>query len=501
MTRSGNHLSRLARLVLTHPWCNLVVLGAVAFVLAASVARAFTYPPLYGGDEPAHFDYVVLVWHGHLPVFEHGLTYRTSFGGSAPVQWVAQHPPLYYLVLAPVVGPLYDGGHPLLAAMAGRMVSALMAGGVVLATAWAAWRCFPAARRLPGAAAVAAAFCGMLIQQGGTIYNDILFVLLSTLACGVAGAALRAGVTWRLLVGAALVGAAGMATRLSFVIWLLAIVVSLVLAREIRLGRVRGWWGRLVVAATPVVTAALASGWYYLRNRALTGNLSGRQAQWGIEHAGRFVHPVTDVATDDYFWTRLFGLYRGVLDWSDPLSRLQWVLLLGPVLLAALIGLVVLVRRRLVARHEARPGTTSRREQTSTWLVCLMLAAVSLLLVVMEIWYVHGGGAPNTRYGLTILPVIAILVGAGLSAARRAYPVLLVAWIAVASVPYLTLVDVHIVSVVPHASRFVKVALAGSAAATLLILVGVVATAVADARRVTDAGRASRPVPDADRVP
>ncbi|WP_316311715.1 hypothetical protein, partial [Clavibacter michiganensis] len=116
------------------------------------------------------------------------------------MQWVAQHPPLYYLVLAPVVGPLFDSGDALAAVLAGRVMSAVMAGGVVLASAWAAWRCFPTARLLPGAVAVVTAFAGMLVQQGGSIYNDVLFVLFSVLGCGIAGAALRTGVTSRLLV-------------------------------------------------------------------------------------------------------------------------------------------------------------------------------------------------------------------------------------------------------------------------------------------------------------
>ncbi|WIE75746.1 hypothetical protein [Curtobacterium sp. MCSS17_007] len=459
--------TRLAARQDARPWTDLVVVAAVVFVVAASVARAFTYPPLEGGDEPAHFDYVLSVWHAHLPVFEDGITHHAPFGSTTPVQWVAQHPPLYYLVLAPVVGPLFDSGDALLAVLAGRLMSAVMAGGVVLASAWAAWRCFPTARLLPGAVAVVTAFAGMLVQQGGSIYNDVLFVLFSVLACGIAGAALRTGVTSRLLVGAAIVGAGGMATRLSFALWLVALVVALAVARTVRFGRLTGVPARLLAAAVPVVTAALASGWFWFRNQQLTGSFSGRQADWGIENMGRVVRPRTEVATDPDFWTGLFGIYRGVLDPAEPIQLVQWVLMILPMVLAGVVGLWEIGRFRTV------PATTGRRrDRTSTTLIVLMFLAVAAILTVVEIDYVHGGGAPNTRYSLTILPIITIVIGAGLTALPRLFPVLLTAWVLLAWVPYLSLVDLQVSTIVPDAAGVVQVSVGASAVAAVVIVVG-----------------------------
>jgi len=457
-----------------HPWAGFTVLCAVVFMLAASVARAFTYPPLNGGDEPAHLDYVLTVWHAHLPVFEKGITYHAPFGATTPVQWVAQHPPLYYLVLAPVVGPLFDGGHPLAAVMAGRLMSGLMAGGVVLASAWAAWRCFPGARRLPGGVAVVTALAGMLIQQGGSIYNDVLFVLLSVLACGIAGAALRSGVGPGLFVAAALVGAAGMSTRISFAIWLVALVVALVLARRVRLWGLEGVWARVIAAAAPIVAAAAASGWFYIRNKQLAGNFSGRHAEWGIENFRRHVVPIPEVATDHDFWAGIFAIYRGVLSVD---GAVQWVLMIGPMLLAAVIGIVELRRRRSTATASAPAAGRSderdqRRDRTATLLIVAMFVAVSALFTVIELDYVHGGGAPNTRYSLTILPIITIAMAAGLTALRRASGPLVTLWIIVAFVPYLSLVDLHVAGIVPHAARIVQLMFAVSVVAAVGCAVG-----------------------------
>ncbi|MGU3410065.1 hypothetical protein ACLBWP_08165 [Microbacterium sp. M1A1_1b] len=469
MTRTEPRWARTTAWIARHPWAGVTVWAAVVFMLAASVARAFTYPPLNGGDEPAHLDYVISVWHLHLPVFEKGITYHAPFGETTPVQWVSQHPPLYYLVLAPVVGPLFDGGHPLVAVIAGRLMSGLMAGGVVVASAWAAWRCFPGSRRLPGAVAVVTAFAGMVIQQGGSIYNDILFVLLLVLACGVAGAAIRTGMGPGLAVASAVVGAAGMTTRLSFALWLVALVVATVLARRVQLWGLGGVWARIVAAAAPVVAAGAASGWFYLHNKATSGNFSGRHAEWGIENMGRVVRPVREVALDGGFWTGLFGIYRGVLPPSTPV---QWVLMILPMLLAAVVGVVVLIRRRrspAVGRAAAR---SRRRDRLSTWLIVAMFVVVSALLTVIEIDYVHGGGAANTRYALTILPVITIAMAAGLTGFRRASGALVLLWVAVSFVPYLSLVDLHVAGIVPHAARVVQLMFAVSVLAAVGCVVG-----------------------------
>lgn len=112
------------------------VLAAVLGLALAAAAFAAVSPLNGSADEPAHVDYAYQLWHGDFPVFEDGLVLVPEGQPSPPVQFVGQHPPLYYLLLAPVVGPLVDAGHPQAAVLSARGVSLLIAIACLLALAW-----------------------------------------------------------------------------------------------------------------------------------------------------------------------------------------------------------------------------------------------------------------------------------------------------------------------------------------------------------------------------
>jgi len=77
----------------------LIAAGVATFLMCGAVAIAMV--PLGTRDETAHLDYAYQVWHGRLPVFEHGLLFHpTSPALIPPVQWESQHPPLNYALVA-----------------------------------------------------------------------------------------------------------------------------------------------------------------------------------------------------------------------------------------------------------------------------------------------------------------------------------------------------------------------------------------------------------------
>lgn len=422
---------------------TVVVIAAAVFAVLASAAVAFQAPPLNSADEPAHLDYVIDVWHGTFPVFENGLTIRPPFGPLPPVQWVAQHPPLFYWVLAPVVGPLWDGGHLYFAVLAGRSVNALFAGASVLACAWAARRIAPGRPEVASVAAIVVSCTSMLLLVGGAVYNDLPNVAFGALALGVAATAIRRGISTPLVVGAALVTTGGMLSRLTFAVFLVAVAVGLVCALGLRRGPGfwNGWVGRVVAAALSVVVPVAAAGWFYLHNIATSGNVAGSHPEWSQTHMNRVTATFPDTVTSASFWKGVFAVFRG----HEPVDSSDWTyaLLVVPVVL----GLVVLVvgrlrRNRMAAPVAPRTGLLARRRATAPVaepsvlaqpLVVLMLLAVFVLLVVLQVFFVMQGGAPQTRYGLPMMPILAVVMGYGLASwGRFVSPVLVTVWTVVA---------------------------------------------------------------------
>ena len=374
-----------------------IVVAAVLIAVLGSIAVAFGTAPLGTGDETAHLDYAVEVWHGHLPVFERGLQITPGFGSIPPVQWVSQHPPLFYLLLAPVVGPLADGGHWVAAVLAGRTENALLAGLTVLTTVWAVRRVVPSRPTVAAVAAVVTALCGQALIVGGAIYNDLLTLVFTALALGVAASVIRRGATNRLIVLAALVTAGGMLSRLSFATMLVAVVGSFVVAARTPPTLRREVGRRAVGVLAAIVAPGIAAGWFYLRNKRLTGTITGGHPAWSEEYLHRVTRPTGAVVVDPRFWRTIFDVYGFNLSVT---SVVPWLLLLVPLLLA--------VVWLLVARGSTRPGI---------W-IAVMIVAIVLVTTVVELRYVAGGGGPTPRYGLPLLPVLAGPIALGLMAVR-----------------------------------------------------------------------------------
>lgn len=407
-----------------------VVIAAACFAVLASVAIGFSAPPFNSGDEAAHFDYAVTVWHGHLPVFEDGLAIRSPFGILPPVQWVSQHPPLFYAVLAPVVGPLWDGGHLYAAVLMGRTVNAVLAGLTVLAVGWAARRVLPGRPAAAAVAAVIVSLTSMFLLVGGAVYNDLPNVGFGALALGVGASAIRRGLSTRLVVLGAVVTAGGMLSRLSFAVFVVAVVVAFLCAQG------SGWWnrlvGKLVAAVVAVAAPALAAGWFFLRNQRLTGNVAGSHPDWAAQNLHRQHFGFVETVTDPLFWSGVFSVFRG--HFADPWGW-TWAILLVPLLLAVVVGAVPALRRsgRLVDGRDTRLADA---------LVAAMLLAVLVLVVFLQVRFTMQGGAAQARYGLPVIPVLAVAMAIGLTGfGRFVSPLLVSVWVAAAGYGWFAIVD------------------------------------------------------------
>lgn len=398
---------------------------AVLAAILASLVQALLSPPLHTGDETAHLDYAYQVWTGHLPVFEDGLVLAPEAGSVPPVQWAAQHPPLYYLVLAPVVGPLVEGGHVIAAVYAARGLNVLGAGLLVLVAAWAARRAFPASPLLAPVTALVVGTTAWVARVGGSGYNDVFATLLTTWLLGLAAGAVRSGLTWPRTAGLIVVSALCLGTRLHTMVMvgvLVAAVLAGVLLRTaglpgVRGATVRGEAVRAAVVALGVPAAvAASSGWFYLRNVALTGSVTGGHPDWAAENLDRVVRPVPEVLTDAGVWTQLLAVFgHGRL----PDAAVVLLLLVVPAALAAVAGVRAVRNVRLPAA-----------ERADVLLLVTGAAAVAATLA-MQLVYTAGGGSPHPRYLLPVIGILAMLVAQGLLSTRSRLPWAVGLWCAV----------------------------------------------------------------------
>ena len=392
---------------------TMVRTGAAANIVAAGAAAAafaFTSPLFSSADEAAHVDYAYQVWSGHLPVFEEGLRIHPAFGFLPPVQWTAQHPPLYYLLQAPFVGPFADAGDYLAAGYAARAVNVAIVCALVAAVMWAAAAILPGRRAVWLTAGTVTAASPWVIRVGGSVYNDAFGALWATLVVGVTAVILRRGPSPRRVAALGATMALALSSRAALIVVVAACagVVGLVLLLRRRLG------AAAVVAAVTAAAVAVTA-WFYVRNLRLTGSLLGGHPDWSEENLGRVQRPVTEVVTDWTTWRSLLSVYG-----NSVLS--PW--LVTAVLAAVPVAVAVcLYGARLV---RSRPPRLS--DLASATVVC----AVPLAFVAMQLQYAAGGGGLNPRYLLPVVLSVSLAVSTALVAARRWTPVLLAAWLALA---------------------------------------------------------------------
>jgi hypothetical protein len=419
-----------ARALLGH---RAVVPVATAAVVLAALVQALLVPPFHTGDETAHLDYAAQVWAGHLPVFEEGVTLAPEVGSVPPVQWVAQHPPLYYLLLAPLVGTLVEHGHLVGALYAARAVNVALAGLLVVVVAWAGRRAFPGTAATGGTAiapvaAVVVGATAWVARVGGSAYNDVLAAVLTTWLFGVAASAVRSGLTWRRTVLLVVIPALCLGVRLHTMVMVAVMVAAVlvgVLLQDYSDASRRGDRARAVVLALGVPGAVAATtGWFWLRNLRLTGSVTGGHPDWAAENLDRVVRPVLDVLLDGGVWVRLLAVFG----YGAVPDAVGVVLLLAVPAALALLGVLRRIRRGYGSGRGVVPDLPGV-------LIAASGAGVVVVTLAMQAMYTAGGGSPHPRYLLLVVAPLALLVARGLTElgvhSHRVMAVGLAAWCAV----------------------------------------------------------------------
>lgn len=320
--------------------------------------------------------------------------------------WTANHPPLYYLMSLPFVAAAGALDAPQVMIVGMRMINAVGSALCVLLVGLIA---FEVTRRAATAflATGISASCAVLVTAGGHIANDGVAVAASSLTLLATIRILNHGLSPRRLALVALAGAAAAGAKapgvLTVVLCGAAIAVALSLADHSRRGVVRA----LVAAAVATGVPAIATGWFYVRNIVLYGDPTATDAlleKFDREPNGTW----WQVLTDGSLW----------LDWYERLwapSLAEGYAVAADLLaVVAVVGLLVLIVRR---------GLTGAPEQPTSGAGWLLLTAHAAVILTNLVGFVAGGGNPNDRYLMPLMPLLATVLAVGIMAIADMIPV------------------------------------------------------------------------------
>ena len=395
----------------------LVLLALVSFLVSLRFIMAV--PPLWGPDERAHAAYAVELLDGKLPTVDTPVkdqperfpqisdTLHAETVEARTHIWVANHPPLFYLISAPFLALGDYLGVPVLGFTAMRLFNALGAALCVILVGLLAREIVPRRPVVPVLAAALAASHTSISYLAGLGYNDGFAnaAASAALLCGVR--MVRHGPNRKLLLWATLFGAAAASLRVPGVVAVLAVTVLTLAAIWLHASPDRRIWRALGGAALVSGVPFLAAGWFYIRNIVLYGDATASKYLLAKFQREAF-DSVWEVALAADWYRRLFeNLWIRRVAPHGELYR--WV----PDILLMLVGLGLLLMLAQWLRRRRNPAVAAERAvaplgQGATasaviWLTLLGHAAVNVASLVQ---HRAGGGNAHIRYLQPVVPIL-----------------------------------------------------------------------------------------------
>ncbi len=421
LTRSDDTPGASARISTT------VVVGLVAIVVAfvgVGALHALQQPPFFPPDETAHVGYAQEVASGRLPEIrkfpevpvearqwqaERSTANDTRYRGV----WVANHPPLHYAAVAPLVWAsratgAADGGLILMRfanvafAATGMVFTFLLASEVT--------------RRNHRLALLAAALAA-LVPQGHAVFsqglNDGLGFAAGTAVVWAGVRCLRridalARGDLTLLAATAAVAFGARAATMLLAIAVVGVVALCRFTRPAPTATVQ-WRNASRVVVVGLGPAAVVFGWFYARNMVLYGDIGASQyllEMFRRERSGS----VFDMIVRWSMWSNVF---EGLM---SPTTRRR-ILPPGSVVLTLVAAVGVAVA--FVAGRITGPITEQRNDDerghasTLRWQLALATVAVAVMALTIA-QHASGGGNAHARYAMPAIGAAAVLVVIGM---------------------------------------------------------------------------------------
>ncbi len=393
-----------------------VAMAVVVFV-AAGTSFALHEPPFNGTDERAHLAYAHAIAGGHLPTIDEPIRvpadatvwrrelFDDSKNASYRTIWVANHPPLHYLGVAPLVWAAdalgrADGGLLFL-----RFANLAFASIGIVFTYLLTTEISGSRRLGLGAAALAATLPRGHYEFSQALNDGLAFAAVTAVVWATARVLRRGPSRRNLLVVAATITVAAGARAAAMVVALAAVAVLTITAFWRRPGRLASRARAAVVTgAVTVLPATVVFGWFYARNLVLYGDIGGSAYLMDHFHRHGAANGSLGVLTSGRMWVDIFQALaaRSVLTFRPRAPATVVVDLAG---LVAIAGLVV-----VMVRGRRRRGPSPDR---SALAACLLVVGAIAVTIVQ---HVSVGGLPSSRYALPALGVLTCLFAVGVDA-------------------------------------------------------------------------------------
>lgn len=381
------------------PKAMLAGVGAVILLYVGTAGIITAAVPVdisHSGDTRWHIDYIWRVYNGDVPRLNDGMQYPpfVASSGKRHFQPASNHPPLFYALNAPFIGPLLEKGDWKEAVVLARATNIFIGVLCIVALAWAGWlyggRRGPLfAVALPAIGALAYRFTTLNVVYG----QDALLVLLAILTFIVIYKLIKNGLHTRYGLALAALGAAGMATKAGYFAMLATAFIGLLVAAWLHAKQNRRQ--ELIRASVyiGVITLAVvvAVAWfYYFRNYQTTGT-------W------------FRASPDDYTGGREYKSLARVV-FGAPLRELFYAKFAQNTGLSIALTSFVLAGFLGVKRLQAKKLL---RDKTRVALFAVLISSV-LIVLAAQVTFAVGYGAVNFRYLLPVLLPISLFIAYGL---------------------------------------------------------------------------------------
>lgn len=409
-------------------WSVIGLVGVVTAFVGLGSLYAFTVPRFLPADETSHVGYALALSHGELPALDSKVPDEVP---GMPLYfrlrreiYTANHPPLYYLVVALPLGLGVRSGHPVAGMELARLFTVALTAIGAVAVWWTARTLIPDRRDVALLAAALTVLLPAVPRFAGTVHNDGFALAMSAVAIAVSVRLLASGPTRRRLLAAATAAATLTLTRAvgipaAGLVASAATASILVHSRRPMATRV----GRAVTAGAGVAgVACLASAWFWRRNKQLYGDIAGSAYnlnRFGYERRGSTLGTITELHWPTEFHRQIWGRIYDSDEFAVGWGALPGAFLAGLVVLGAVALLVGAARRHRWPSHpKPHEAGATDRGRTLAW---LFLGSWVGLIYVSTISYIASGGGPHARYLFPAFPAVALLAATAIGAlpARR----------------------------------------------------------------------------------